>query len=39
MKRLEGLDYVMSPQGIMPDERLLQWVLEAADVAPAEADT
>jgi sirohydrochlorin ferrochelatase len=29
-KRLEGLDYTMAPQAIMPDDRVLQWVLEAA---------
>ena len=26
-KRLEGLDYTMTAQGLMPDERLAQWVL------------
>ncbi len=30
--RLEGLDYVMAPQGLMPDDRIAQWVLEAAVV-------
>jgi sirohydrochlorin ferrochelatase len=34
-KRLEGLAYTMASQGIMPDERVLQWVLEAAGEAPA----
>ena len=29
-KRLDGLDYVMASQGLMPDERLVQWVLNAA---------
>jgi len=26
-KRLEGLDYVISPQALLPDDRLAQWVL------------
>lgn len=25
-ERLEGLDYVMAPQGLMPDDRLVTWV-------------
>lgn len=25
-QRLEGLDYVMAPQGLMPDDRLVAWV-------------
>lgn len=25
-QRLEGLDYVMAPQGLMPDDRLVSWV-------------
>ncbi len=29
-KRLEGLDYVMAPQAIMPDDRLVTWVKEQA---------
>ncbi len=29
-KRLEGLDFVMPAQGLLPDERLSQWVLESA---------
>ena len=32
-KRLDGLDYVMASQGLMPDDRLLQWVLDAAGIA------
>ena len=29
-KRLEGLDYTMTSQALMPDERIVQWVLESA---------
>jgi hypothetical protein len=29
-KRLEGLEYTMSEQGLMPDDRVLQWVLASA---------
>lgn len=29
-KRLEGLSYTMSQQGLLPDERLVKWVLLAA---------
>ena len=29
-KRLEGLDYTMTAQALMPDERIVQWVLESA---------
>ncbi|MCZ2078632.1 MAG: TonB-dependent receptor [Bryobacterales bacterium] len=29
-KRLEGLSYEMSPQALLPDDRLAQWVLLAA---------
>lgn len=29
-KRLEGLPYTMSPQGLLPDDRLAQWVLQSA---------
>lgn len=29
-KRLEGLDYTMPENGLMPDERLVTWVLEMA---------
>ncbi len=25
-QRLEGLDFVMAPQGLMPDDRLIEWV-------------
>ena len=32
-QRLDGLNYVMAAQGIMPDERMVQWVLAAAGVA------
>ncbi len=27
-KRLEGLDYVMAPQAVMPDPRLVLWVID-----------
>lgn len=30
MKRLEGLDYTMTKQAIMPDGRIVQWVLASA---------
>lgn len=33
-KRLEGLSYVMSPQGLLPDARLAQWVLSVARELP-----
>jgi sirohydrochlorin ferrochelatase len=33
-KRLEGLDYTMAEQGLVPDDRLVQWVLEMASTAP-----
>jgi sirohydrochlorin ferrochelatase len=33
-KRLEGLAYTMSPQGLMPDDRLAAWVIEMAAGAP-----
>jgi len=26
-KRLEGLDYTMTTQALMPDERIISWVL------------
>jgi sirohydrochlorin ferrochelatase len=29
-KRLEGLSYTMSPQALLPDDRLAGWVLDAA---------
>lgn len=28
-KRLEGLPYEMSPQGLLPHDRLVHWVLQA----------
>ena len=33
-KRLEGLPYTMSPQALLPDDRLASWVLESARAAP-----
>jgi sirohydrochlorin ferrochelatase len=33
-KRLEGLIYTMSPQGLMPDDRLASWVIEMATGVP-----
>ena len=30
-KRLDGLDYMMAPQAIMPDDRLIDWI--AAQIA------
>jgi sirohydrochlorin ferrochelatase len=32
-KRLEGLDYTMPDHGLMPDERLVAWVLEMASAS------
>ena len=29
LKRLEGLDYTMTAQGLMPDDRLVDWVLQS----------
>lgn len=29
-KRLDGLEYRMAPQGLLPDDRLVSWVLESA---------
>jgi hypothetical protein len=29
-KRLEGLDYTMTSQALMPDDRIVQWVLTTA---------
>jgi len=26
MKRLEGLEYTMTTQGVMPDDRVVEWV-------------
>lgn len=34
-QRLEGLDYVMTPQGLMPDDRLVEWVRAMASAQPA----
>lgn len=33
-KRLEGLDYVMAAQGLMPDDRLVAWVRAMTSVPP-----
>jgi sirohydrochlorin ferrochelatase len=33
-RRLVGLDYTMAAQGLMPDDRLLDWVLESAADPP-----
>ena len=33
-KRLEGLEYTMSSEGLMPDDRLADWVLEMARSTP-----
>jgi sirohydrochlorin ferrochelatase len=32
-KRLEGLEYTMAAQGVMPDDRVRQWVLDAAGIS------
>jgi sirohydrochlorin ferrochelatase len=37
-KRLEGLDYTMASQGLMPDDRLATWVIEMAK-APQSTQT
>ena len=29
-KRLEGLDYTMTSQALMPDDRVVEWVLASA---------
>jgi hypothetical protein len=29
-KRLDGLDHTMSPQAILPDPRIAQWILNSA---------
>ena len=29
-KRLDGLDHVMSPAGILPDARIVTWILASA---------
>ena len=28
-KRLDGLDHTMSPQGLLPDPRIVQWILDS----------
>jgi sirohydrochlorin ferrochelatase len=33
-KRLEGLEYTMSSEGLMPDDRLADWILEMARSTP-----
>ena len=33
-ERLDGLSYTMSPSGLMPDDRLVGWVLEMAGHTP-----
>lgn len=38
-KRLEGLNYEMSKQGLLPDERLARWVLSSAQNAGGAART
>ena len=30
-KRLEGLDYTMTTQALMPDERIVKWVLASIE--------
>ena len=32
-KRLDGLEYTMAAQGLAPDARLAQWVLQVATAA------
>ena len=32
--RLEGLPYTMADAALLPDDRLVTWVLEMADHAP-----
>jgi hypothetical protein len=29
-KRLDGLDHVMSPAGLLPDPRIVTWILASA---------
>jgi sirohydrochlorin ferrochelatase len=38
-KRLEGLEYTMSTEGLMPDDRLADWVLEMAYLARGGAES
>jgi sirohydrochlorin ferrochelatase len=33
-KRLEGMNYAITNQGILPDKRIATWVLESANVTP-----
>jgi len=33
-KRLDGLDYTISPKALLPDDRLVQWVTDSAKSAP-----
>lgn len=33
-KRLEGLDYRMAGQALLPDDRMLDWVLQSAGLGP-----
>ena len=35
-KRLDGLDYVMAPQAIMPDDRLVDWITTQLAKCPCE---
>ena len=35
-KRLDGLDYVMAPQTIMPDDRLVDWTAAQLAKCPCE---
>jgi hypothetical protein len=35
-KRLDGLEHIMSPQGLLPDARITQWILESAGHGPAQ---
>ena len=38
-KRLEGLSYVMSPQALLPDGRLADWVIQIAQDPDSAADS
>jgi hypothetical protein len=35
-KRLDGLDYVMAPQAIMPDDRMVDWIAAQLAKCPCE---
>jgi sirohydrochlorin ferrochelatase len=35
-KRLEGLEYTMTSQGLMPDDRIVDWVLASVAAGPKE---